>query len=79
MSSRFTFSIDSMIQGYHVFKDLCTDPDCDEELECVCEPFNLSDLYVVAVKKEISGDAVVVGHVLDQCLQYVLLYKWIYW
>ena len=27
MSPRFTFSIDSMIRGYHVFKDLCTDPD----------------------------------------------------
>ena len=51
MSSHFTFSIDSMIQGYHVFKDLCTDSDYDEEHECVCKPGNLSDLYVVAVKK----------------------------
>ena len=42
MSSCFTFLIDSFIQGYHVFKDLCTDPDYDEELECVCEPGNLS-------------------------------------
>ena len=71
MLSRFTFSID-MIRGYHVFKDICTDPDYDEELECVCEPGNLSDPYVVAVKKEISGDAVVVGHVLDKYLQYAL-------
>ena len=71
MLSRFTFSID-MIRGYHVFKDLCTDSDYDEELECVCEPGNLSDPYVVAVKKEISGDAVVVGHVLDKYLQYAL-------
>ena len=72
VSSRFTFSIDSMIRGYHVFKDLCTNPDYDEELECVCEPGNLSITYMVAVKKEISGDAVIVGHVLDQYLQYVV-------
>ena len=45
-----------MIQGYHVFEDLCTDPDYDEELKCVCEPGNLSNPYAVAVKKEISGD-----------------------
>ena len=49
-----------------------TDPDYDEELECVCEPGNLSDPYMVAVKKEISGDAVIVGCVLDQYLQYFL-------
>ena len=33
---------------------------------------NLSDPYIGAMKKEISGDAVIVGHVLDQYLQYVL-------
>ena len=61
-----------MNEGYHVFKDLCTNPDYDEEFECVCEP----DAYAVAVKKEISGDAVVVGHILDQYFQYFLhIYK----
>ena len=49
MFSCFTFSIDSMIRAYHVLKDLCTDPNYDEELECVC---NLSNPHVVAVKKE---------------------------
>ena len=49
-----------------------TDPDYDKELECVCKPGNLSDPYMVAVKKEISGDAVIVGCVLDQYLQYFL-------
>ena len=52
-----------MIRGYHVYKDIWTDPDYDEELECVREPGNSSDPLAVAVKKEISGDAVVVGHV----------------
>ena len=40
---------------------------------CLCEPSNLSDPgYAVAVKKEISGDAVIVEHVPDQYLPYVL-------
>ena len=35
-----------------MFKDLCTDPDYDEELECVCDlVHNLSDPYAVAVKQ----------------------------
>ena len=35
-----------------MFKDLCSYcPDYDEELECVFEPGNLSDPYVVAVKR----------------------------
>ena len=35
-----------------MLKDLCTDPDYDEELECVCEPGNLNDPgYAVAVKR----------------------------
>ena len=68
MSSRFSFSIDSIIQGYHVFKDPCTDPDYDEELECVCEPY----FKCGGCENEISGDTVIVGRVLDQYLQYVL-------
>ena len=48
MSSCFTFSIDSFIRGYRVFKDLCTDPDYDKELECVCELGNLSKPYALS-------------------------------
>ena len=48
----FTFSIDSMIRGYHVYKDIWTDPDYDEELECVREPGNSSDPLAVAVKRD---------------------------
>ena len=29
-------------------KDLCTDPDYDEKLVCVCEPGNLSKPYEVS-------------------------------
>ena len=44
-----------------MFEDLCTNPDYGKELKCVYEPGNLSDPYVVAVKKEIYGDAVIVA------------------
>ena len=50
---------------------VATDPNYDKELKCVCEPGNLSDPYVVVVKKEIFGDAVIVGHVLDQYVLYL--------
>ena len=70
LSSSFTFSIDSMIWGYHVFKDLHIYWSRLWRRTWVCEPGNLSDPYMVAVKKEISGDAVIVGCVLDQYLQY---------
>ena len=53
--STYSFSIESMIRGYHVYKDIWNDPDCDEELECKCEPGNSSDPYTMAVLKEITG------------------------
>ena len=61
--STYSFSIESMIQGYHVYKDIWNDPDCDEVLECNCEPGNSSDPYAMAVLKEITGADTVVGHV----------------
>ena len=64
-----------MIQGYHVFKDLATYVSIQIMMKnlhaLVNLVHNLSDPYVVAVKKGISGDALV-GRVLDQYLQYVL-------
>ena len=35
--STYSFSIESMIRGYHVYKDIWNDPD-DEVLECKREP-----------------------------------------
>ena len=61
--STYSFSIESMIRGYHVYKDIWNDPDCDEVLECKREPGNSSDPYAVAVLKEITGADTVVGHV----------------
>ena len=61
--SSYCFSIESMIRGYHVYKNIWDDPSIDEELWCKREPGNPSDPYAVAVIKEIVGDDVVVGHV----------------
>ena len=47
--SAYSFSIESMIRGYHVYKNIWNDPLDDEELECKCEPGNSSDPYAVAV------------------------------
>ena len=60
--STYSFSIESMIREYHVYKDIWNDSD-DEVLECKCEPGNSSDPYAVAVLKEITGADTVVGHV----------------
>ena len=61
--STYSFSIESMIQGYHVYKDIWSDPDDEAVLECKCKPGNSSDPYAVAVLKEITGADTVVGHV----------------
>jgi len=61
--SAYSFSIESMIQGYYVYKDIWDDPSVDEELWCKHEPGNPSDPYAVAVIKEIIGDEVVFGHI----------------
>ena len=51
------FAIDSMVRGYHVYKDVWNAM-LDEELPCEREMDNTADRFAVAVKK----DAVVVGH-----------------
>ena len=53
-----SFAIDSMVRGYHVYKDVWN-ATLDEELPCEREMDNTADRFAVAVKK----DAVVVGHV----------------
>ena len=42
--STYSFSIESMIRGYHVYKDIWNDSD-DKVLECKHEPVNSSDPY----------------------------------
>lgn len=54
----FSFSIESMMRGYHVCKDIWA-ATIGEELNCSCEASNASDPFAVAVAK--SG--ITVGHV----------------
>ena len=59
----YTFSLSSMIRGYHKYKSLWTNPVNGEELICEQEIGNPCDPQAVAVKKEISHVLQVVGHV----------------
>ena len=59
----YTFSVDSVVRGYHEYKDIW-DADIDGlELPCKREPGNPHDPSAVAVVKQSSGTSVVVGHV----------------
>lgn len=53
-----TFSISSVVRGYHAYKDIWQ-PDVGEELRCQREVGNLVDAFAVAVMREET----VVGHV----------------
>ena len=53
-----TFSVEAMIRGYHVYKDIWNAV-VNEELQCQREPFNSSDSFAVAVVR----GGTIVGHV----------------
>ena len=53
-----SFSLESMVRGYHVYKDIWISS-VGEELPCQREPANLHDRHAVAVMK----DGTVVGHI----------------
>ena len=57
--ARASFTIDAMIRGYHVYKDIWIAM-LDEELPCQWELGNLADPFTIGVMKE----GTVVGHVL---------------
>ena len=54
-----TFSISSVVRGYHAYKDIWQ-PDVGEELRCQREVGNLVDAFAVAVMRKET----VIGHVL---------------
>ena len=54
-----TFCVESVLRGYHVYKDLPWEPAIGTILPCEREVFNLHDPYAVAVMNR----SVVVGHV----------------
>ena len=53
-----SFSIESMVRGYHVYSDIWS-ASLDEELVCAREPDNYSDPFAVAVVRS----EVTVGHI----------------
>ena len=56
--TKMTFEIDSVVRGYHVYKDVW-DAHIGTELPCIPELSNPEDCYAMAM---MDGD-VVVGHV----------------
>ena len=55
MARSATFSLDSCVRGYHVYKDIWN-PAVGDELPCLRESDNAADRYAVAMKKD---DAIV--------------------
>ena len=53
-----TFQLDSVVRGYHMYKDIWTTI-YGEELQCACEVGNVQDLYAIGIVKEGTGT---VGH-----------------
>ena len=59
----YTFTVNSMIRGYHIYKDIWENPTIGEELCCQREVGNPKDPLTVAVIKPIAGENTVIGHV----------------
>ena len=59
-----TFFIDSMVHGYHQYKDVWENPVYGEELNynCARNIGNSHDPIAVTILKEIDGASVTVGH-----------------
>ena len=63
MAIRYYFVVDSKVHGYHVYKEIWPNPIIGEELPCEREIGNTHDPSAVAVKKLITGERKIVGHV----------------
>ena len=59
----YSFSIDSMIRGYHQYKTIWENPSHHDELLCEREIGNAHDTHAVAIKKDIGGVQTTVGHI----------------
>ena len=58
--------VESMVRGYHEYKTVWDSPVLGEELICAREIGNSYDPMAVAVKKEIHGETITVGHILKR-------------
>ena len=59
----YTFLIESVVWGYHEYKDIWDAAIDGLELSCEREPGNPHDPSAVAVTKRSPGASVIVGHV----------------
>ena len=64
----YTFTVNSMIRGYHIYKDIWENPTIGEELCCEREVGNPKDPLAIAVIKPIAGENTVIGHVCTSSL-----------
>ena len=56
---------------YEPFLQFWESPSVGERLACEREPGNAHDTHAVAIKKVISGEIKIVGHIPKRFLQYV--------
>ena len=55
----YSFAIEAMVRGYHVYQSIWDAANDGEDLECCREVGNIHDPSAVAIRK----DSVIVGHV----------------
>ena len=60
---RYSFVVNSMVRGYHKYKDIWPDPIVGEALPCKREVGNPHDPLAVSIIKTIGGEHKIVGHV----------------
>lgn len=59
----YTFSLDSVVRGYHEYKDIWDAEMDGAGLPCEREPGNPHDTFAVAVRKSSPSGSVTVGHI----------------
>ena len=59
----YSFTVNFMIRGYHICKDIWESPTIGEELFCEREIGNPKDPLAVAVMKLIGGENTIIGHI----------------
>ena len=63
---RLSFTVEAMIRGYHVYRDVCSSV-LDEELLCQRETGNISNPFAVSVLK----DGVIVAVSTEKWIDYL--------
>ena len=67
----YSFQIESMIRGYHQYKGIWESPSEDDALVCEREIGNAHDTHVVAIRKDIEGEARTVGHIPRKFIRFL--------